>query len=139
MIPDNSSTKRRRSGFTSTEVVVAASLLAAAMGIVGPLAVQTTRLAQDSRQQRLALDELSDQIERLTALDPPSRSDALQQLQVSEALSYAAPEATIQGETLRDADGVRLVLTLQWNHPSRPRAPVQLVGWLDPLPQESSP
>lgn len=129
---------RTRKGFTSTELVVASSLLVAVMSIVSPLAVRTTRLWKDSRDQQLALSELTGEVERLTAMDALAREAAIESLQPSAALAKAAPLAKIQVETIHDDEGKRIVLTLDWNQPNLPRAPVRLVGWLDPLPLEAT-
>lgn len=128
-----------RFGFTSTEMVVACSLLTAAMAVVGPMAVRTTRLWKDSRHQQLALEELTGQLERLTAMEPRERAAAMGSLSPSDALLAAAPFAEIQGETIRDQDGTRIVLTLDWHTAGMPQSPLRLVGWLDPLTTEDAP
>ena len=130
---------RPRTGFTSTELVVACSLLVVVMSVIGPVAVRTGRLWQDSRHQQLALVELSSEIERLTALDATARAAAMQSLSPSQSLALAAPNAAIEAETLSDDDGTRIVLTLNWNESDYPRSPVRLVGWLNPLPTEQTP
>ncbi len=130
---------RSRSGFTSTELVVASGLLVTVMAIMAPLAVRTSRLWQDSRRQQLAVEELAGEIERLTALDSAARTEAMQSLSPSESLASAAPSAEIQAETVTDDEGTRIILTLNWNELDYPRAPIQLVGWLDPLPLEETP
>ncbi len=114
-------------------------MLVVVMSVIGPVAVRTSRLWQDSRHQQLALIELESEIERLTALDPQARTEAMESLTPSPALKLAAPNAEIEAESLRDVDGTRIVLTLNWNESDYPRAPVQLVGWLDPLTQEATP
>ena len=127
---------RTRCGFTSTELVVASGLLVTVMSIMAPLAVRTSRLWQDSRRQQLALQELAGEIERLTALDSAARAEAMQSLSPSESLVNAAPNAEISAETVGDEEGTRIVLTLNWNELDYPRAPIRLVGWLDPLPPD---
>jgi prepilin-type N-terminal cleavage/methylation domain-containing protein len=129
--------REERNGFTLTELVVAASLLVGVMTVVAPLTVRSGRMWQDTRHQQLAMDELSNQLERLTSLDPRGRAAALTQLAPSEFLTTALPSATIEAETARDEHGTRLVLSLDWNRPgarSRQTPSVTLVGWLDPLP-----
>lgn len=130
---------RRRPGFTSTELVVASSLLVAVMAIMAPLAVRTARLWQESRHQQLAMEDLAGELERLTALDPAARTEAMQSISPSESIAVAAPNAEIKAETVRDEEGSRIILTLNWNESDYPRAPLRLVGWLDPLPLEATP
>ncbi len=128
-----------RQGFTSTELVVASSLLVGLMGVVGPLAVSSTRLWIESRHHQLALQELTSELERLTAMDSRARANAVKSIEPSAFLLNAAPKAEIEAETLRDQDGERLALTLHWNRDDHPRAPLRLVAWIDPLPTEVSP
>ncbi len=114
--------------------VVASGLLVTVMAIMAPLAVRTSRLWQDSRHQQVALEELAGELERLTALDSPERTEAMRSLTPSDTLAIAAPHAEITAATVADSEGTRIVLTLNWNELDYPRAPLQLVGWLDPLP-----
>jgi Tfp pilus assembly protein PilV len=125
-----------RRGFTTTEIMVACSLLVGSMAIVGPLAARTTRLWQDSRHQQLALQELASELERLTALDSKDRTVAMESLTPSASLAAAAPNAEVVAEIVTDGDGTRMILTLHWNQSDQPRAPLRLVGWLAPLPPE---
>jgi Tfp pilus assembly protein FimT len=129
---------RIRSGFTSTELVVASSLLVALMSIMGPLAIRSARLWKDSRHQELALETLAGEIERLTAMNSDARTEAMESLTVSDLLSNAAPNATINAAIIQDEAGTRIELTLDWNQTDYPRAPLRLVGWLDPFPTEES-
>lgn len=130
---------RSRSGFTSTELVVASSLMVATMAIVGPLAFRTSRLWQDTRHQQLAMEELSSELERLTALDSETRRQQIDSLTPSESLRLVAPDANLSAVIVDNDDGIQLVVSLDWNLRDAPRAPLQLVGWLDPLPQEETP
>ncbi|MCA9160487.1 MAG: hypothetical protein KDA72_19285, partial [Planctomycetales bacterium] len=59
-----------RRGSMLTELMVAAGLLATAMGLVATCAVADQRLQRMQREHRLAVDELSNQLERLLALPP---------------------------------------------------------------------
>ena len=139
MKPKRAFGSSHRQGFTSTELVVASSLLVGLMGVVGPLAVRSSRLWMESRHHQLALEELTGELERLTAMDSRARANAVESLEPSVLLLNAAPNAEIEAETLRDQDGERLALTLHWNRGDHPRAPLRLVAWLDPLATEASP
>ena len=130
---------RTREAFTSIEVTVAATLLVAIMSMVGPLAIRTTRIWRDSRHHQLAMEELTGQIERLIALSPSDRTEAMQTLAPSRALATAAPEAEIIGQLIQDSESTRIVLKVRWNQPNYPRADLTLVGWVDPLPQGENP
>ncbi len=122
-----------RRGYAMTELVVAATLLVGILSFVAPLAVRSGRLWQDSRHYRLALDELSNQLERLTSLDQDQRDAALAELSVSPQVSARLPNPVIEGLKMNDGDGARLVLQLQWDRVGSAK-PVTLVAWIDPLP-----
>ena len=126
-------TTNKRNGTTLTEMIVAATLMASTMAIVAPLTVRTGRLWQDSRRHQLVMDELSNELERLTTLTPPQRERAIAELAPPDHLQASLPSATLTAETICDADGTRLLLSMNWDRPGKPK-PVTLVGWLDPMP-----
>lgn len=122
---------RRRAGSTVTELLVAAVLLIGLISVVTPLAVRSGRLWQESRSYQLAINELANEMELLTALDDATRASTLAQWQPSQELLEVLPGARLTGESLDDADGRRLKLTLHWNRPNDAQ-PLTLVGWLGP-------
>lgn len=133
--------KRRRAskrGTTVPELVVAATLLVSAIGAVTPLAVSAGRLGRDTRVYRLAVDELANQLARLSALDEEERAAVLHELTPSEEVRDALPQASLVGRIVEDEDGTRLVLSLDWQRPVD-APPLELVGWLDALPAQSAP
>jgi hypothetical protein len=126
-------TTNKRNGTTLTEMIVAATLMASTMAIVAPLTVRTGRLWQDSRRHQLVMDELSNELERLATLAPPQRERAIAELAPPDHLQASLPSATLTAETIRDANGTRLLLSMNWDRPGKPK-PVTLVGWLDSMP-----
>ena len=127
----------KRRGFTMTELVVAATLMVAMLSLVAPLAVRSGRLWQDSRYYRLAVEELTNQLELLTSLDEVERTAAIAELSPSSQVSAALPNPVLSAETLTDEDGTRLVMRLAWDRLGDNTA-VTLVGWVDPLPSASN-
>jgi hypothetical protein len=119
-------------GVTVTELVVAAGLLVVVMSVVTSLAVRSGRLQQDSRHYRLAVDELTNQLERLTSLDADSLTDAIGALAPTAYIQTALPNPELTGERISDEHGDRLKLHLVWDRFGK-RRPVTLVGWIDPL------
>lgn len=125
---------KQRTAFTLTEVMVASTLLVAVMGTLAPLAIRCGQLWQESRHQQLAIDELANQLERLTLMDDSDRRDAINDLSLSAPLGEALPDATLSAELISDQHGSRIEMSLTWNRPGIPTAgPMKLVGWIDPL------
>jgi len=129
---------KRRGGFTVTELIVAATLLVVLMSVVGTLTVSSGRLWQDTRHYRLAIDELSNQLDRLTALDDTRLTTAIAELSASPQIRSALPNPVLTAESLADENGTRVVLQLAWDRLGKSR-PVSLVGWTNPLPNKEKP
>jgi len=127
----------RRSAVTLTELVVAAAITISAMSMITTLAVRSVRLQQDTRHQQLVIDDLSNELEKLTGLPAGEREAAIAELAPSDYLRSALPSVAITAETIRDGDGERLMLSLNWDRPGNPQ-PVTLVGWLHPLADPDS-
>ena len=125
-----------RRGTIAVELVAAASLLVCMIGILAPLTVQTSRVWRSGRHTRLAVNELSNQLDVLTSLEAAELAEALKQLEPSEAVSLALPEAKLHGEIVRDADGTRLVLAIDWQRLVG-AVPITMVGWVDAGAAES--
>ena len=64
-------------------MIVAFVLLSTVMSVATPLLVRHGRLLIDQRRYRLALDEVSNQLDRLTALSEEEARAALGQLELS--------------------------------------------------------
>jgi len=126
-----------RSGFTATEMLVAATLLVSAIAVVSPLTVKTGRLWQDTRHYRLALDELSNQLEQLTLLQADELEAALEELTPSPMAIRVLVNPELTAERFNDADGARLKLSLRWDRPGG-SPPLGLVAWLDESPAEEA-
>lgn len=123
--------KSRRSGTTLAEMLVAATLLITGLTLISKGFVQTQRIWQETRHHQLALDELANQIDRLTAIPATERAASLASLQPSESIQNILTNAILQGEAINDEDGDRIVLSLDWKRVG-PAVPVTLVGWLRP-------
>ncbi|NOZ40318.1 MAG: hypothetical protein GXP24_08845 [Planctomycetes bacterium] len=138
MLHLHSKLPKRRGGFTVTELIVAATLLVVLMSVVGTLTVSSGRLWQDTRHYRLAIDELSNQLDRLTALDDTRLTTAIAELSASPQIRSVLPNPVLTAESLADENGTRVVLQLAWDRLGKSR-PVSLVGWMNPLPNEEEP
>ncbi len=126
----NRKLKKPRRGISLTEVMVAATLVLGIIGLATPLTVRVGRVWHSTRQYRLALNELANQMELLTGQQMEECNAALANLKTSAIVSESLPSARLQGEIVRDQDGTRLVLQLDWDRGSK-SVPLSLVGWLD--------
>lgn len=120
----------RRPGTTTIELLVSFTLLTTVLGAALPLVVRHGRILNSARQYRMALDELSNQAERIAALSHDAAIETLDELQPSPFVVEHLPGATLSAD-LASSDGAeRVRLSLTWDEPGRRAAPVSLVAWL---------
>jgi hypothetical protein len=123
---------------SAVEVFVALTLLSAGLTLSAQLVVRHQRLLAGQRQYRVALDELSNQIERLAALPAGELNAAITDLQPSELAKQCLPEVTLQGK-LKSADiGEQLTLSIAWLERDQTAAPLSLSTWIH-LREEQTP
>lgn len=121
-----------RLGVSSLDLLVSFTLLATVITVATPLIVRHGRLLKSQRDYRLALDELSNQLDRVTALPVGELPDAIKQLSPSTFLTERLPGTKLTG-TLQPAEfGTRVTLVLSWNETQRYTAPVSLAAWVFP-------
>jgi hypothetical protein len=121
-----------RSGTTIIELVVSFTLLMAVLGASLPLVVRHGRILTSARQYRIALDELSNQAERIASLGHSEANLALIELKCSAFASEHLPGAELTG-VIAASEGIeRVTLSLVWDEPGRRSAPLSLVAWLRP-------
>lgn len=129
---------RPRFGMSSIEAIVAFTLLSTALTLSLPLIVHHQRLLESARHYRLALDELSNQVDRLTSIPAADVSSELTRLAPSPFLAKNLPGAALTGE-LQSADiGQRLTLHLTWNDLPRSPTTVALTAWILPTAEPST-
>ena len=116
-----------------TELVVAATLMVSTMAVVAPLTVRTGRLWLDIRHHQLAVETLSNELERLTGLTEEQRVMELASLAPPAHLVATLPSIKLSGETIRNDDGTQLRLSANWDRPGNTKS-VSLIGWLTALP-----
>jgi hypothetical protein len=127
--------RRGRRGISSLEVIVSLTLLASTLAVSTPLIVAHGRLLKSQRNHRLALEELSNHIERLSALPPEALPAAMERIVPSPLAGQRLPGATLRGQ-LADSDlGQRLTLEIWWDEPNRQAAPLRLTAWVAAKPE----
>ncbi len=119
----------RRAGASLTELVVAGSVLITATGLVATSAVGSQRLHRQEQQYRVAVDELSNQLERLTLMQEDELKMALEELRVSDWAAQSLTGAVLAGISIDDEQGERVVLTIHWAHIGKAK-PLTAVGWM---------
>lgn len=123
---------RLRLGLSSLEVLVAFTLLTSVISVSTVLAVKHGRILASQRDYRFALDELSSQLDRLTAMPPEERTKALENLAPSSFTASKLPGATLSGEITEADVGHRISLRMYWDEPQRLKAPLALSAWVIP-------
>lgn len=120
-----------RHGVLMTELIVAAVLLISTISLLTMFSVRTGKLWQDGRHYRLAVEELTNQLEKITSLDEAEIDARLADLQPSVEIQSVLPNARLSGETVSDEHGTRVTLEITWNRPGSAK-PVSLVTWIAP-------
>jgi Tfp pilus assembly protein FimT len=123
--------KKDRQGATVVELLVSSTLVVTLLGIVAPLSVQGGRLWQETRHQHVALDELSNQLERITSLAGNERDRAIADLNPSAFAKSVLPKVQLDAKSIMDEDGNRISLSIQWER-RFPAAPLTLTAWITP-------
>ncbi len=112
------------------EVLVALTLLMSVLSVSVTLIVRHGRLLVTQRHYRLALDELSNQMDRVTTLPPGEVAQALPQLAASSFVAERLPAAKLTAEAMPTDIGQRVVLRLTWNE--QHEQTVAMTGWALP-------
>lgn len=128
-MPPFGESKTRR-GTTTIELLVSFTLLSTVLGAALPLVVRHGRILHSARQYRVALDELSNQAERIGALRHDDAVKAIDELQPSPFAAERLPGAQLTAEVASSDSAERVTLSLSWDEPGRQAAPVSLVAWL---------
>jgi len=126
--------KRRRSGTTAVELVVAVTLLAVLTGICGELIVSTVRLRREERRRAWALQEAANAMETLFA--KPWEELPVGKKEVgpcSSAGQSVLGSAVVRREVLAADEGRRLLVTVEWpNGDGKSPGNVSLVAYRFP-------
>jgi hypothetical protein len=107
------------------EVIAAMAVLVAALAAITPLFVRHTRLVADTRRERIALEELANQAERLGVVP-------VGDLDRSPLAADCLPEARLTGTRSPSQLGEQVTLRLAWNSPGRQAQPLTFVTWVVP-------
>ena len=120
---------RCRSGITSVELIISSILLITVISFVTTICFQINLVWKDIHHHRVAMGELSNQLEELTQLSRVSAEEAINDLQPSSVCVRSLRNPVLQGELTDDAFGTRIVLQINWDR-RNPGKPIELVGWI---------
>lgn len=127
--------RNHRRAITSFEVLVAFSLIATVISLSVPLIVRHGRLLATARHYRLAVEELTNQLERIAALPPADIDAAVADIKVTDFTAEKLPGAELTAE-IHDAEwGRRLTLHIVWDEPQRRETPLAMTAWLASIEQ----
>ena len=118
-----------RRGITAIELVVSAMLLMSVMTFVTTLCFRINMVWQDIGHHRVAVGELSNQLESLQRMTPAEAQEALGTLQPSALCRRTLRDPELEGELVKDDLGNRIVLQINWTR-RNPGQPIELAAWL---------
>jgi Tfp pilus assembly protein PilV len=127
-----------RRGTTLIECMVAASILTVAIATVTMAVFRIGRIWTDTGHYRIALQEVSNQLETLTQLPPDQAKTAIDSLVVSSDVARSLVDAKFSGELIQDEFGDRVKLALTWGD-DRSNRPIHMTAWLAQPTTEDSP
>jgi hypothetical protein len=128
---------RFRSGTTLVEVLVAFTLLTTVMVVSVPLVVRHGRLLITARHHRLAVEELSNQLDRLTAMPEGQVQAELKKLAPTAFTEARLPGVKLSGQWQRGDIGGRITLCIVWDEaPHRAKA-LTMAAWVVPQPRQA--
>src|SRR4051812_7863601 len=127
---DSYSNLRRRRAASTLEVIVALTLLLSVLSLSVSLNIRHGHLLVAQRHYRQALDELSNQFDRLAGLPAEDIAQSVKQLSVSPFAVSRLANAKVTAE-LKPADiGQRVTLHMMWNEAHEQS--VSITGWIIP-------
>ena len=119
----------QRRGLVAMEMLVAIVVLCATVTVVTGLLFKCGMVWRDVSQYRVAVHELSAQLEELTLMDANSVTERIDQLKPSAVSAERLPDAKLSGLLVRDSLGTRVELSINWKRMVESK-PVVLCGWL---------
>jgi hypothetical protein len=122
----------RRYGTGTLDILMSFTLLLTVISVSTPLIVRHGRMLKAQREYRLALDEVTNQLDRLTALPLDELPQAVKQLSPSTFISERLTGAQLKGELEPAEFGTRVTLRLSWHGADHLEAPITLAAWAFP-------
>lgn len=121
--------KRRRRGALMLELLLAAVVIMALLGFATTICYRVGLVWRDVRQHRVAVAELSNQLDLLTRMSEEDAKLMLESIAPSEYSKRTLNEPRMTGELVESKLGTQINLRLDWKR-RHPGKPVELVGWI---------
>jgi len=118
-----------RRGLAMFELVTSAVAMVTIMSFVTTLCFRTSNIWKDIGQQRVAVSELSNQLDRLTRMKLPQIEKELQSLEPSGYCKKTLREAQLFGKLEQSDLGPHITLKINWKRRFAGK-PIALVGWV---------
>ena len=115
-----------------TELVVACTLLGSFVAVVVPATVRIGRAQQSLRQESIALEELTNQLDRISMLPVDQIQDELETLKVNELAASRLLNPKLSGEINESQDGYRIGLKITWDGSRQRDAPLTMSTFVYP-------
>ena len=123
----------RRKGGTLTEVLVAIGVLSTLMTVTLPMSIKLMRFRQVYRQRLLVVEELSNEMDRLTWQSPEQVHAEAGPLELPDELAQHLVDATLTLSLFDEESATRLQLSCSWqDRMGNTVPPVTLTGWVYP-------
>ena len=122
---------RCRRGVSYAEVLVSATVLTMIMSLVTVSSFRISRVWKDIRKQKVALSELSNQLDRLTMLPVEKVKDSVDTLKPTDECRETLNQPAIAGVVEEEPEiGHRLTISITWQNDFGERSrPLQLSAW----------
>ena len=120
-----------RSGMTVIELIVSAMLLLTVMTFMTTLCFRVNMVWKDIGYHRVAVGELSNQLEELQRMTVEEVENELANLQPSELCQMTLRDPRLTGRLVKDELGNRIDLKINWTR-QNPGQPISLTAWLKP-------
>jgi hypothetical protein len=127
----------RRRGTGMLDLLISFTLLLTVISASTPLIVRHGRMLKAQREYRLALEEVTNQLDRLTALPFDDLPQAVKQLSPSMFIAERLAHPQLTGELKPAQFGTRITLRLSWHGADHIEAPIALAAWA--FPKRSQP
>ena len=129
-------TKRNvRRGISLIELVAAAAATAIVMTLVTTLCFRISLVWQDVGHHRVAIAELSNQLDRLTTMDIQQAENAMESLEPSDHCKRTLRSPQLSGKLVQTEIGTQINLQLNWKR-RHPGKAVELAGWITGYEQQ---